>query len=213
MFGVCSWLLAKNVAEGDVSSLPLLQCEFSSCVPDHLNHLLHRGEQQEGTWDNDGILKLLAGWLSRSNIKWSSDNFSFGSAGAQLSLGSRNSSLAKAGSFQRGCYHTRVSLNLWKVRANSAVQLRSREDSCSWIIFLPAYKNQMPWGCVQSRRHAWVGRLSSSDSCILLSVPLPSESVPECQVLSMLISLCLLDLVLKKNSLWTIWEETRVYVY
>jgi len=48
---------------GDVSSLPLLQCEFGAYVPDNLNHLLRKGEQQEGclgTWDNAGILKHLA---------------------------------------------------------------------------------------------------------------------------------------------------------
>lgn len=60
---------------GDVSSLPLLQCECRASVPDDLNHLLHEGEHQEGcsgTWENDGVLKHLAG----SNIECSSDSLS-----------------------------------------------------------------------------------------------------------------------------------------
>lgn len=158
----------QEQGRGDVSSLPLLQREVGAYVPDNLNHLLHKGEQQEsylGTWDNDGILKHLAGWHSRSNTKWSLDNFSPRSAGALLSLGSRNSSVAKAGSCQKGL------LPYWSTSGplkgegsfTSSAPKGKRGQLLIEYIFA-RHKNQVPQGCVQDRRHAWAESQNSSDS-------------------------------------------------
>lgn len=131
----------QKCGRGDVSSLPVLQCEFGVYVPDNLNHLLHKDEQQEGylgMGHNDGILKHLAGWHSRSNIKWSLDNSPLGSTDVQLSLGSRNSFLAKAGSHQKGLLPPG---HLWKMKETQQFSHKNgRKGSCSLSIFLPDIK-------------------------------------------------------------------------
>lgn len=187
---------------GDVSSLPLLQCEFSAYVPDNLNHLLHKGEQQEGylgTWDNDGILKHLAGWHSRSNTKWSSDNFSLRSTGALLSLGSRSSFLAKAGSCQKGL------LPYW-----STSEPLKGEGNFSGSV-PKGKRGQLPIEYIFARQKSGATRLyPGQKACMswktefkwLFCMPLTSQSPRVPDFVHLLFSLCLLGLLLKKNLVW-----------
>lgn len=162
--------LFQKRGRGGVSSLPLPQCEFSAYVPDTLNHLLHKGEQQEGyrgSWDNDGLLKHLAG-----RHKWSLGRFSLGSTGALRSLGSRNpASWPNLDLARRSGDRAGVSPNLWKAKATSAVQPKQgREGSCLLSVFLPG-----------ARRCAWAERLNSSDSSACYRL---CHWLPECQILS-----------------------------